>query len=141
MGHDHLKRRLEAAVTCVRLPLSIDPGRLRRELDRIRAAGWRITGDAGSDPAEEMVAIGWSHAAALHLGIDPRVVFHSGGSRGGSGSLLEDVAAGRYQAVPMLQRLGLTYDEVQARRHGAEPYPAMRRWLNPNDGPPQDDVT
>src|SRR5579883_3457209 len=32
--------------------------------------------NVGSDPGEEMAAIAWSYAAALHLAIDPAVVFH-----------------------------------------------------------------
>jgi hypothetical protein len=85
--------------------------------------------DLGADPAEEMMAISWSYAAALHIGLPPEVVFHPAGYRGGSASLLENFAAGHYFAVPMLQWLGLTYDERQAQICHALPFPAMRAWL------------
>ena len=85
--------------------------------------------DAGNEPAEEMAAIGWSYAAALHIGLDPAVVFHEAGYRGGSQSLLENFAAGRYLGVPMLQWLGLAEDLRTATANGRRPYPEMLRWV------------
>lgn len=85
----------------------------------------------GADPAEEMMAISWSYAAALHLGIPPEVVFHDAGYQGGSQSLLENFAAGRYLAVAMLQWLGLAYDEKRAKELGVAPFPKMNCWLRP----------
>ncbi len=78
---------------------------------------------------EEMGAIAWSYAAALHIGIDPAVVFHEHGYRKGSVSLLENFRAGRYLAVPLLQWMGLTFDEAKAEEQGIAPYPHMVRWL------------
>jgi hypothetical protein len=89
----------------------------------------QATGDVGGDPAEEMLAIAWSYAAALEIGLAPEVVFHEAGYRGGAAELLENFAAGRYLAVPLLQWLGMAYDEATAREQGAEPYPRMRQWL------------
>ena len=85
--------------------------------------------DMGNDPAEEMMAIAWSYAAVLHLGLPPEIVFHRDGYRGGSESLLENFAAGRYLAVPMLQWIGLTHDEKRAAETGSAAYPAMLQWL------------
>ena len=85
--------------------------------------------DAGADPAEEMMAIAWSYAAALHLGIDPAIVFHAGGYRGGSTALLENFRQGRYLALPTLQWLDMAYDRRRAAEAGVAPFPAMRRWL------------
>jgi hypothetical protein len=85
--------------------------------------------DAGADPAEEMMAIAWSYAAALHLGIDPAIVFHAGGYRGESTALLENFGQGRYLALPTLQWLGMAYDKRRAAEAGVDPFPAMRRWL------------
>jgi hypothetical protein len=76
-----------------------------------------------------MMAIAWSYAAALHLAIDPAVVFHEAGYRGGATDLLENFNAGRYLALPMLQWTGLAYDAVRAKEAGAEAYPLMRKWL------------
>ncbi len=67
-----------------------------------------------------MAAIGWSYAAALAIGIPLEVVFHAQGYRGGSDSLLENFAEGRYLGVPLLQWYGMT---------GAGEYPAMRGWV------------
>jgi hypothetical protein len=85
--------------------------------------------DLGHDPAEEMMAIAWSYAAALEIGIAPQSVFHTGGYGGGSHSLIDNFAQGRFLAVPMLQWLGLTLDEKHARQRDTAPYPRMTRWL------------
>ena len=87
--------------------------------------------DLGGDPAEEMMTICWSYAAALHLQIPPEVVFHPAGYRGGAQSLLNDFAAGRYIGLPMLQWLGLACDEKKARETGVAPFPKMKHWLRP----------
>ena len=109
------------------------PGDLLHEAGHLAvksAADRKLAGvNLGADPAEEMMAIGWSYAAVLHLQLPPEVVFHPAGYRGGSQSLLDNFAAGRYLAVPMLQWLGLTYDEKQAKDNGAAPYPKMKTWL------------
>lgn len=83
----------------------------------------------GKDPAEEMLAISWSYAAAVHLRIPPEVVFHPAGYQGGSQSLLENFAAGRYLALPMLQWLGMAQDEKKAAETGGDAYPIMKHWL------------
>ena len=68
---------------------------------------------------EEVGAIAWSYAAALHLRLDPAVVFHAHGYRGGSESILENFREGRYIGVPFLRWIGLADDS----------YPRMARWL------------
>ena len=92
-----------------------------------------IDGDAGSDAAEEMMAIAWSYAAVVHLQLNPAVVFHSDGYRGDSAALIENFQQGRYIGVPVLQWLGMTYDDTQAAAHDAEPYPTMIQWLRSKD--------
>ena len=86
-----------------------------------------IVGDAGPDAAEEMMAIAWSYAAAVHLCLDPAVVFHPAGYRGGSTALIENFDQGRYVGVPMLQWLGMTYDAIRAPTYQVAPYPT---WYN-----------
>jgi hypothetical protein len=88
-----------------------------------------MSGDAEADPGDEMAAIAWSFAAALHLGLDPAVVFHEGGYRGDSEAIIENFAAGRYFGVPLLQWFGMAFDDVQAACQGIDAYPAMQRWL------------
>jgi hypothetical protein len=119
--------------------LVVDAARLRFPGDLLHEAGHLAVApparraamdrNVGSDPAEEMMAIAWSYAAALHLGIDPAVVFHPDGYRGGSAALLENFAEGRYLALPMLQWLGMAYDAKRAAAAGIAPYPHMHRWL------------
>jgi len=77
----------------------------------------------------EMAAIAWSYAAAVHLGLDPAVLFHEDGYKGDSQSLIENFAAGRYIGVPVLQWVGLTLDEERAKEAGTEPYPHMIKWV------------
>jgi hypothetical protein len=78
-----------------------------------------------------MAAIAWSYAAALHLGIDPAVVFHDAGYRGGASAILENFTAGRYVGVPLLQWWGMAEGDGDARRRGSQPFPRMQRWLRP----------
>ena len=40
-----------------------------------------MEGDVGKKAAEEMMAIAWSYAAVVHLGLDASVVFHEGDIR------------------------------------------------------------
>jgi hypothetical protein len=100
------------------------PGDLLHEAGHLavlpRDARRAIHGDAGNDVGLELGAIAWSYAAAVHLGIDPAIVFHESGYRGASRSILENFAAGRYIGVPILHWAGLTT---------AETYPAMRAWV------------
>lgn len=90
-----------------------------------RRAGPDLSADAG----EEMAALAWSYAAALHLGLEPEVVFHEEGYRGGSDSILENFRAGRYIGTPLLEWMGLTMDSPRAEGAGVPPYPHMLRWL------------
>lgn len=118
--------------------LIYDPERLEWPGDLLHEAGHIAVTDPAvrtslseisSNPAEEMSAIAWSYAAALAIGIDPAIVFHQAGYRGGSDSLLENFAAGRYLAVPMLQWYGMAFEDRTAIERGAAPYPHMQRWL------------
>lgn len=89
----------------------------------------RLDGDVGKKASEEMMAIAWSYAAAVHLQLDLRVLFHSGGYKGWSESLIENFTEGRYFGVPMLQWIGLTVDEKRAEEMSVAAYPRMVRWL------------
>ena len=86
-------------------------------------------GQLVADGAEEMGAIAWSYAAAVHLGLDPAVLFHPAGYKEGAHSLRENFVAGRYIGVPYLQWLGLTLEPPRAAQQGVPPYPHMLRWL------------
>ena len=81
---------------------------------------------ATSDAAEEMGALAWSYAAALHLGISPEVVFHEHGYRGQASQLLHDYAHGKAVGLPYLWWIGMT---TQPRAGQPSIYPRMLRWL------------
>ena len=85
--------------------------------------------DAGKKAAEEMMAIAWSYAALVHLGLEPTIVFHADGYRGGSQALIEIFTQGRTFGQPTLQWIGLTLDQKAAQEMGVEPYPHMIKWL------------
>jgi hypothetical protein len=52
---------------------------------------------------DEMTSIAWSYAALRHLELDPAIIFHDDGYKGGAASIIENF--------------------------GVEPYPHMLRWL------------
>ena len=85
--------------------------------------------DVGDDPAEEMAAIAWSYAASRWLQIDPAVVFHPEGYRGGSATLITVFDEGRTLGTPMLEWFGMTLGANAAAERGERPFPHMLRWL------------
>lgn len=119
--------------------LVIDPAQLLYPGDLLHEAGHlavmpadrrsRVHIDVGRDAAEEMMAIAWSYAALIHLKLDPAIVFHPDGYRGGSQALIENFSCGRYIGVPVLQWLGMTADEKRAQELGVAPFPHMLKWL------------
>ena len=79
--------------------------------------------------SEEMMAIAWSYAACIYLGLDPYFVFHDDGYKGG-GSYIADAFTNKYYfGLPMLQLIGLTADEKNAAGLNVGPYPHMIKWL------------
>ncbi len=84
---------------------------------------------AGEDAGFEMAAIAWSYAAALHIGIDPLIVFHGNGYKGGGTNIVENFRQGRFFGVPILQWLDMTCEPRQAEPLGQKSFPHMRKWL------------
>jgi hypothetical protein len=78
---------------------------------------------------EEIAAVLWSFAAALHLDIPLHVVLHDDGYKDDSAWLIENFSAGNYIGLPFLQWAGLCYDAKQAEVHQAQAFPAMQRWM------------
>lgn len=104
--------------------LAVAPANLRNSLsDEV------ILPDADLD-ALETQAIAWSYAACVHLQFDPRIVFHEGGYKGRSESLLFNFSLGIYLGLSGLEENGMTFSERKAREIGALPFPAMRKWLS-----------
>jgi hypothetical protein len=86
-----------------------------------------LDGTLDGSAAEEMAAIAWTWAAAMHLRIPPGEVFHEEVISGNGPTLLENFSEGRYVGVPMLQYWGMTR-ERSGPADGVEPYPHMIRW-------------
>ena len=118
--------------------LHVDETRLAYPGDLLHEAGHvavcdpalrRVRDDIGNDPAEEMAAMAWSYAAARQLGIDPAIVFHDGGYRGWSETLIESFERGGAPGAPMLEWFGMTLGARAAADRGAQPFPYMLRWM------------
>ena len=120
--------------------LIIDKSRLKYIGDVLHEAGHvalmkpsereHLTGtlEGQSDPeATEMMVIAWTYAACLEIGIDPSVVFHPDGYKGGSQSIMENFGAGRYFGVPMLQYYGLTHE--RKKQESDIVFPEMLTWV------------
>jgi len=73
----------------------------------------------------EMMAIAWSYAAAEHLDIDPHIVFHDKGYKGGGQSLVDNFTQGDFFGVPLLQWNGMAYPSGQ---EGSLSFPQMMNW-------------
>jgi hypothetical protein len=116
------------------------PGDLLHEAGHLAVAApatrFTLHNHLGDDPAEEMMAIAWSYAAVVHLGIDPTIVFHPQGYKGAAASILDNFQAGRYFGVPMLQYHGMCADTQRAAATGVPAYPCMHHWLRQLDGQP-----
>ena len=77
---------------------------------------------------EEMMAIAWSYAACIHLEVDPHIVFHEEGYKGGGKSIVENFRAGHFFGTPMLQWCKMTIEPKHA-QPGEPAYPQMLKWL------------
>jgi len=128
-------KTVNPGLTIERGVLVIDESRLRYPGDLLHEAGHLaiLTPEARSAAGgnvgrggEELAAIAWSYAATLHLAIDPSVVFHPGGYRGGGAAIVEGYASGSTMGVPLLE-----WFEMCDRRGGDKAFPQMRHWLNP----------
>jgi hypothetical protein len=107
------------------------PGDLLHEAGHIAVtdAARRIAATLAPTDGDEMAALAWSWAALKHLDLDPEVVFHPHGYRGGGGALIEAFTGGGSPGVPLLQWYGMTVEKKFATERGVEPFPHMLRWL------------
>jgi len=80
-------------------------------------------------PADEMASIAWSYAALRYVDLDPAIVFHPEGYKGGSAAIVENFEAGRCVGVPLLQLYAMSHEPRQATRKGVPPFPHMLRWV------------
>jgi hypothetical protein len=115
----------------------VDEARLAYPGDILHEAGHlavtdpaeRLAPKLSPDGGDELTSIAWSYAALRHLKLDPTIVFHDRGYKGGAAALIENFAAGNYVGVPLLQLYGMAVEPKRAATIGAEPYPHMLRWL------------
>ena len=113
------------------------PGDLLHEAGHLAVAPARLRG-ALSDEVElpdfdldalETHAIAWSYAACLHLGIDPRVVFHEHGYKGKAENLLLNFSLGVFIGLNGLEENEMAFSEEKSRERGVLPFPKMQKWL------------
>jgi len=117
--------------------LVIDPERLAYPGDILHEAGHiavtdpevRYAPTISPSDGEEIATLAWSWAALVHLGLEPDVVFHPDGYRGGASALIENFSEGRFIGVPLLQWYGLTLETRPAAERGERPFPHMLRWV------------
>lgn len=124
------------AVAVVKGGVVVDRARLQWPGDILHEAGHLAVLEANArdgavpdDRALELAAMAWSYAAAVELGIDPGVVFHTGGYNGRGPSLAQSYAMGLYIGLPELVAAGMTHGPLTA-PEGTPVYPAMVRWLH-----------
>jgi hypothetical protein len=115
----------------------VDEARLKHPGDMLHEAGHIAVSEPAVRDAptlaptdgEEIAALAWSWAALRHLDLDPAVVFHPDGYKGGSQSLIDAFTSSGTPGVPLLQYFGLTVESRFAAERGVEPYPHMLRWV------------
>lgn len=115
------------------------PGDLLHEAGHIAVAmpedRLAMQGDIGANTlknkadGEEMMAIAWSYAACLHLGLNLEVLFHPAGYKGNSQWYIEQYTSGNMLYLPLLQWAGFCYDGKQAAANNSKPFPHMLKWL------------
>lgn len=86
-----------------------------------------LEGQSDAD-ANEMAVIAWTYAACREIGIDPSIVFHPDGYKGGSESILENFGQGRYFGVPILEWYEMT-ERVSNSQPDTISYPKMTSWI------------
>jgi hypothetical protein len=78
---------------------------------------------------EEIGAVLWSYAAALHIGVPLELVFHPNGYKNDANWLIETFQAGNYIGLPFLEWAGLAYGPQRAADQGLPVFPQMVQWL------------
>lgn len=103
--------------------LAVAPSEIRRTMSG------EVTTPGDEPSSIELMAMLWSYAACLHLGLSLLVVFHEDGYHGRSKSLLKNFELGVYLGVQGLEQAGMTLSAAEAKRTRRESFPAMLKWL------------
>ncbi|MCD9188212.1 MAG: hypothetical protein LUM44_17475 [Pyrinomonadaceae bacterium] len=77
----------------------------------------------------ETAAMLWSYAAAIHLEIDPRIVFHPHGYKGNSEGILFNYSLGMFMGIHVLEESEMAFGQNPAAQKNVEPFPKMQKWL------------
>lgn len=121
--------------------LKIDRAKLKYPGDLLHEAGHiaitatedrtKLSGELAEvgSQGDELAAILWSYAAAVHIGLPVEVLFHADGYKGDSVWLQENFRQQNYIGLPYLQWLGMTLDKSAAQEKGIAPFPNMLKWL------------
>ncbi|MDO8454709.1 MAG: hypothetical protein Q7S59_09080 [Sulfurimonas sp.] len=88
-----------------------------------------VYNDVSKNAGNEIVTIVWSYAAAIHLDINPHVVFHDNGYKGDSKWLVEHYQGGGEMGIPLVEWMNLAYSKERAYKENEEPFPVMQQWL------------
>ena len=124
--------------------LVIEPSKLKYPGDLLHEAGHlavapgavrkTMSGEVktpGAPPSSvELMAMLWSYAACIHLGLAPSTVFHEHGYHGQSVALLMNFELGVFIGVHGLEATGMTLSPQDAERSGLQPFPVMQKWLS-----------
>jgi hypothetical protein len=103
--------------------IAVTPGSFRNRLSG------KVETVQGNPDVIEAAAISWSYAACVHLGLNPRVVFHEHGYHGRSSSLLFGFELGVFPGLHELVLAGMTVSSTGAALVGLPPFPVMQKWL------------
>ena len=123
--------------------LLVDERRLEYPGDLLHEAGHLALAPAGVRPdlsgevvipdidinVVEAYVTAWAYAAVVHLALEPKILFHPGGYKGKSESLIFTFGCGVYPGANGLENLGLTANGENARKLGVAPYPNMLKWV------------
>jgi hypothetical protein len=101
-----------------------EAGHLAVTEPRLRAS-FRLQPTGG----QELAAMAWSYAAAMHLQLAPEVVLYPSSYHGLGDELIEAFREGRYVGTPLLQAFGMTVEPRHAAGRQVRPFPHMIRWL------------
>lgn len=77
----------------------------------------------------EIQVTAWAYAATVHLGLEPNILFHQGGYKGRSESLIFTFSMGVYPGANGLENFGMTATGEKARKLDVAPYPNMLKWV------------
>lgn len=78
---------------------------------------------------EEIAAVLWSYAAAVHIGLEPEVVFHPHGYKDESDWIVSNFQDGNYIGLPFLEWAGLALGPQRAETEGKPAFPHMLNWI------------